>query len=337
MSARSQLYTLAVRYGLEGPALSRLEALAGLDREPAAVARWLPRIVGVAGAALAGFALILWIAANWEDLGRYGRFGLLEAAMVAFGIGAMVAPKGRVPLALVAMLAIGGLFAYFGQTYQTGADPWQLFALWAVLALPLCLAVRSDALWVPFALIAMAAIALWMHAHLGQRWRAQPEDLRVHGAGWLGAILLTAALSAALRRWTGAGVWSLRVAVTQAIVMITFGALLASFGSLGALQFWMGLAVVLIGVVVFMLPEMFDVYALSAAALAANTLIVFALGHLLLKGAHSGDAIGALLFLGLVAAGLLGLTVKTIVQVSRARAATEDNAVTPAAGAVAQQ
>jgi hypothetical protein len=82
---------------------------------------------------------------------------------------------------------------------------------------------------------------------------------------------------------------------------------------------------------------MFDVYALSAAALAANTLIVFALGHLLLKGAHSGDAIGALLFLGLVAAGLLGLTVKTIVQVSRARAATEDNAVTPAAGAVAQQ
>jgi hypothetical protein len=166
----------------------------------------------------------------------------------------------------------------------------------------------------------MAAIALWMHAHLGQRWRAQPEDLRVHGVGWLGAILLTAALSAALRRWIGAGVWSLRVAVTQAIVMITFGALLASFGSLGALQFWMGLSVVLIGVVGFMLPEMFDVYALSAAALAANTLIVVALGHLLLKGAHSGDAIGALLFLGLVAAGLLGLTVKTIVQVSRARA-----------------
>lgn len=321
MSARSQLHALAVRHGLDASQLRRFESLAGLDGEPAAVAAWLPRIVGVVGAALAGFALILWIAANWQDLGRYGRFGLLEAAMVAFGIGAMAAPKGRVPLALVSMLVIGGLFAYFGQTYQTGADPWHLFALWAVLALPLCLAVRSDVLWAPFALIAMAAIALWMHAHLGQRWRAEPEDLRIHGAGWLGAIVLTAALSAALRRWTGAGVWSLRVAVTQATVMITFGALLASLGNLGALQFWMGLVVVLVGVVVFMLPEMFDIYALSATALAANTLILFALGHLLLKGAGNSGAIGALLIIGLAAAGMLGITVKAIVQVAKTRAA----------------
>ena len=31
-------------------------------------------------------------------------------------------------MALLAMLNIGGLFAFFGQTFQTGADPWQLFA-----------------------------------------------------------------------------------------------------------------------------------------------------------------------------------------------------------------
>jgi len=318
MSVRQHLYELAARHHLDASAVRRLEGLAGLDREPAAAAAWLPRIVAVTGAALAGFALILWIAANWGDLGRYGRFGLLEAAMVALGGGAMFVPKARVPLALVAMLVIGGLFAYFGQTYQTGADPWQLFALWAVLALPLCIAVRSDVLWAPFALIAMAAISLWMHAHLGQRWRANPEDLRVHAAGWLAAMLLTAALGPPLARWTGAGVWALRVAVTQAIVMVTIGALAASFGSLGALQFWAGLVVVLIAAAVFTLPEAFDVYALSAAALSVNTLLVVALGHLLLKGTGSGDAIGALLLLGLVAAGLLGLTVKLIVGMSKA-------------------
>ena len=43
-------------------------------------------------------------------------------------------------LGLLALLGIGGLFAYFGQTHQTGADPWQLFALWAALVLPLRLA-----------------------------------------------------------------------------------------------------------------------------------------------------------------------------------------------------
>ena len=42
-----------------------------------------------------------------------------------------------VPMGLLAMLGMGALFAYFGQTYQTGADPWQLFALWAALSLPL--------------------------------------------------------------------------------------------------------------------------------------------------------------------------------------------------------
>jgi len=46
--------------------------------------------------------------------------------------------------------SIGGLFAYFRQTYQTGADAWQLFALWAALGLPLCLGVGSVVPWAPW-------------------------------------------------------------------------------------------------------------------------------------------------------------------------------------------
>jgi uncharacterized membrane protein len=319
MSTRGKLYALASKYELGADAMHRLESLAGLDREPEGVAVWLPRVVAVTGAALAGFALILWIAANWEDFGRFGRFGLLEAALLVFAIGALAAPKGRVPLALVTLLLIGGLFAYFGQTYQTGADAWQLFALWAALALPLCVATRSDVLWVPFALVAMAGISLWVFAHLGQRWRAEPEDLRIHGAGWIAAILLAGALGPALRRWTGAGTWSLRVAVTQAVVMITIGAITSTLREFGALQFWAGLAVVLIGLVLFSLREMYDIYALSATALAANTLLVFALGYGLLS--HSrGDAIASLFTIGLAAAGLLALTVHGILRVAKARA-----------------
>ena len=62
---------------------------------------------------------------------------------------------------------------------------WQLFAVWAALALPLCLAARSDVLWAPWALVAMTGISLWVHAHTGHRWRVQPDDLAAHllGAG----------------------------------------------------------------------------------------------------------------------------------------------------------
>ena len=83
-------------------------------------------------------------------------------------VGAAWRPAARAPLALLALLGIGGLFAYFGQTYQTGADPWQLFAWWAALALPLCLGVRSDVLWAPWAAVAVGAISLWVHAHTGK-------------------------------------------------------------------------------------------------------------------------------------------------------------------------
>jgi uncharacterized membrane protein len=321
MSLRLDLYDFARHHAIDADAFQRLRQIARLDDEPEAAAFWLPRIIAVLGAALAGFGIIIWIAANWQDLGRFGRFALLEGAIAALAIGALLRPASRAPLALLAMLGIGGLFAYFGQTYQTGADPWQLFALWAALALPLCLAVKSDVLWAPFALIAMTGIALWVNAHTGHRFRVDPEDLRAHGIGWIAAVLLCAARSPALSRFTGAGVWAMRTAVTLAIVMITTGALVASLGRLGAMQYWLGIMVLVIAVAVFSLRETFDIYALSAAALSLNTLLVVGIAHLLLKNARGGDNILMLLLVGLIAAGLLGATVSGILRLSRARAA----------------
>ena len=83
MISRLEVDELALRHALDAMGRRRLLALAGLDEEPAAVALWLPRIVAVAGAALAGFALILWIAANWDELGRFGRFALIRACRLA--------------------------------------------------------------------------------------------------------------------------------------------------------------------------------------------------------------------------------------------------------------
>lgn len=321
MNLRLSLYELASRHGLDAVATRRLLAIARFDDEPPAAARWLPRVVGILGAALAGFGIMLWIAANWDTLGRFGRFGVLEGVVLAMGAGALLRPSARVPLALLAMLGIGGLFASFGQTYQTGADSWQLFALWAALAFPLCLAQRSDVLWAPWALVAMSGIALWMYAHTGHRWRVEPEDLRAHGIGWIAALLLTALLSPALGRITGAGAWAMRTAGTLAITMIASSALIASLGDLGALQYWLGLVVLLVAIGIFSLPETFDLYALSAAALGANMLVVVGLGHLLFTDNRGLGEVGLFLLLGLLAAGLLGGTVSGILRLARRRAA----------------
>lgn len=326
MNIRLRLYDLAQEHRLDAGGLRRLFALAGLTAEPETVAQRLPRIVAVLAAALLGLGIILWIAANWSTLGRFGRFALLEGVVAAMALGAMLQPAARVPLALLAMLAIGGLFAYFGQTYQTGADPWQLFALWAALALPLCVALRSDVLWAPWALVAMSGVSLWTYAHAGHGWRAGPDDLRAHGFGWIAALFVTAVLSPALARFTGAGAWAMRTAATLAITMITSSALSAALGNHGALQYWLGLTILLVAIAIFALPEMFDLYTLSTAALSVNVLIVVGVANVLFKNIHGGDAIGVLLMLGLLAAALLAGTVSGILRLARLRAAIGDDA-----------
>ena len=277
------------------------------------------RIIAVAGAGLGGFGILLWIAAHWSTLGRFGHFGLLQGLFVAALVVALLWRRLRIPMTLVAFMGIGGLFALFGQTYQTGADPWQLFALWALLALPLCIGVRSDVLWAPWALVAMVAVSLWIVAHTGHRFRVDAGDLRAHGIGWMLAVLITVALSPALARITGAGVWARRTAATLAMILVTTGALTASFGHLGSTQYALGLVVLAVALVVFALPETYDLYSLSAAALGLNVLVIAGIAHALFSSLGSGTALGSLIMIGLVAAGLLAATVSGVLRISRSR------------------
>jgi uncharacterized membrane protein len=320
MDLRLGLADIAAEHRLDAQAVRRLEALAGLHDEPASLATWLPRGVAVVAAALGGLGIVFWIAANWDTLGRFGRFALLQAFVVVMCAGALWKPAARAPLGLLALLAIGALFAYFGQTYQTGADPWQLFAVWAVLALPLCLATRSDVLWAPWALIVMTGISLWVHAHTGHRWRVQADDLAAHLAGWMSALVLVAALSAPLRRFTGAGVWAQRVALALAVVMIVSTAIGGLAGSRAVLHYGLGLLVLALAAVLLARPESFEIFGLSAVALGIDTLLVGGLVYVLFSESGN-DWFFSLLLTALVAAGLVAGTVSLLLRLARRQGA----------------
>jgi uncharacterized membrane protein len=315
MNPRLAVYDLAERYALDAPRTRQLLAAAGFEGEPAAVRRWLwPAVAGI-GAALCGLGLILWLAANWETLGRFGRFALLQGLVLVLCLGAALRPRLAPPFGLLALLATGGLFAYFGQTYQTGADPWQLFAVWAALTLPLCLGIRSDLLWAPWSLVVMTGISLWVQAHTGHAWRLRPEDATVYGVAWLAMAAVVAALGPAARRWTGAGPWSLRTAGTLAVAGITLTALAGLFLREVGAMYALGLVVLALCAAVLSLRGAFEIFLLSAVALGLNTLLVAGLARLLFEG--RGDFIGHLFLLGLAAAGLLAWSVSWILRLSR--------------------
>ncbi|UJF22803.1 DUF2157 domain-containing protein [Shewanella sp. OMA3-2] len=63
---------------------------------------------------------------------------------------------------LGASIMLGALLALVGQTYQTGADPWQLFAIWAVLILPFAYIAGFDLLWLLVAVLLNVSLGLYL-------------------------------------------------------------------------------------------------------------------------------------------------------------------------------
>ncbi|MEP1382668.1 MAG: DUF2157 domain-containing protein [Paraglaciecola sp.] len=96
------------------------------------------------------FGVIFFVAANWQEVGRMGKFAIVEGALLSAMILHLKFRHKEVirqAILLVAILLVGALMALFGQTYQTGADPWQLFFNWALLTTPWVLISRFSVIW----------------------------------------------------------------------------------------------------------------------------------------------------------------------------------------------
>jgi len=161
-------------------------------------ARWL-RFLDLTLLLLGGLALasgvVFFVAFNWDALGRFSQFALVQllllAAVAAWWRLGVDRVSGRVAL-LVAAILLGALLALFGQTYQTGADPWQLFAAWALLMLPWALVGRFAPLWLLWLGLLNLAAAFWYDARFGLLGVifASQDDLLwllllLNGAAWV--------------------------------------------------------------------------------------------------------------------------------------------------------
>lgn len=314
MNRRLALLELAAQHRLEPGPLRALWRMGGFETPPDHLANRVRRGLAILGAALGGLGIVFWIAANWQAMGRSGHFALLQGFVLVMCVGAAFLPAARTALALLATIAVGALFAYFGQAYQTGADPWQLFALWAGLTIPLCFGARSDSVWSLWAAIASVAVAQWHYAHAGHTWDSGAAGI-VHAGSWTGAAVLTLLLSKPARRYTGAGQWAFGTMLTLATVFVTFTALASLSAHHIPVHYW--LALVLLSLAAWGLAwRWYDIYGLSVVSLAVNVLLFGALTHLLFVVVRANDS-GALLLLGLAAAGLLAGTVRTVLHFSK--------------------
>lgn len=135
--------------GLTSEAITRGVTLAVRTPAPAEWRRFLSVTLAGFGAGLLLAGVVSFVAYNWDRIGRYGKFALLEVAI----IGAIVLAWKKLPTLsgqgalFSASVLVGPLLALYGQTYQTGADPWGLFLTWCGLILPWTIASRFGANW----------------------------------------------------------------------------------------------------------------------------------------------------------------------------------------------
>ena len=161
---RAILDQLAREHAFTADASAMALDLTGARPDAATWRAFAARLMHAAGIAAIGAGVIFFVAANWQDYGVVGRFVLLQSAFAACVVLAWVRPPphavGNGAL-VMATLLVGALLALFGQSYQTGADVFELFLAWTMLALPFAFAAQSGAVWAVWWVVANIGLALY--------------------------------------------------------------------------------------------------------------------------------------------------------------------------------
>jgi len=318
--ARRAIFAWAAEERLAAAAVPEALRIADVTPDALAWRRFIDRLLLGLGTALVGGGIIFFVAANWQAMGRFVKFGLVEAALVgAIAVCAwrgLASRAGQAALFAAALLA-GALLALVGQVYQTGADTYELFAVWAAAIGAWVLVARMPALWllwlaiVNVSLVFFFAVRPWHFLHDGSDLLltlfvldavalAAWEVLVRRGVAWLSAAWATRTLA-----FAAGG------AITAAVVMF---ALDRHFDSGYSLIFYAAWLAAMYGayrrgsVDLFMLGGLVLSVAVAAAALAMR----------FLEGLHDAR----ILLVGLMISGIATVGARWLRRVAIAERAT---------------
>jgi uncharacterized membrane protein len=233
---------LLSRVKLSAEAMAAALDLAALRPDPSEWRDFAVRAMRFAGVLSLAAGMVFLVAFNWQHLGLYGRFAMVEAPLLLALIVAWFKGVDRLSGKLAIMFAVlltGVLLALFGQTYQTGADVYELFLGWAVLALPWVIACRYAPCWALWLLLANTAMSLyagtpghsWFFGLILDRWQWSPLSLPF----LLNMLLYVTVVS--LGRWPESGLgegWLRRGVMALAMVFGTLVMISVIFGPSGS-------------------------------------------------------------------------------------------------------
>ncbi len=183
-ATRERLQILAMTGRLDATAFQRAMQIAGHIPAPHTWHRFIDAMLTYLGMTLVVVGIVFFFAYNWTEMHRFTKFGLIAAAIVSSisitALKGLDTLTGKASLFAAAVLT-GVLLAVYGQAYQTGADAYDLFLVWAVLIAGWVFIGRLTALWMLWLILINLALIL----HWGEV--VNPR------LGWDGAMVSTLA------------------------------------------------------------------------------------------------------------------------------------------------
>ncbi|MET0406667.1 MAG: DUF2157 domain-containing protein [Cystobacter sp.] len=304
-----RLHALAKAGVLSPAALEQSSRLSVATPRPDAWRRFLSVALLGFGSMLVLSGVIFFFAYNWQALHRFGKLGLVLAAIAGACVAAWRLGEGLAGqfALLFAAVLVGPLLAVYGQVYQTGADAYGLFLGWSMLVLPWVVLARFQPLWL--LLLLLVDTALWLYWE-EQRTRGLFLLLAaIHGVAWV-------AHEGLARRgisWLQ-GRWMPRIlAMVTVLPLLGLAEKVARKGAGAQTE-----NVVALGLLGVLLGAMYrfhhrirpEIFLLTLIALSAIFLVSVALGSLLLDGFKDMSAFFAigLLLIAQVALAVRWLT-----------------------------
>lgn len=253
---------------------------------------FIDRLLLILGSLCLALALVFFIAYNWNELGRTFRFSLVGTALLLsvlayWKLGAQ-SLAGKMALT-VSCIVLGVLLAYFGQTYQTGADPWQLFASWAVLMLPWAIIGRFAPIWLLWLALLNVSLLLYHQVWQGILWVYFDSDrvgwilFALNGMAWIAWEWLARHISWMSPRW------AVRLIAIAAGAAITFSMMSRMFEeSTLAIMHWLLWGAWLAAVFYVYRRRLPDLFMLAGVCLSIIVIITLQAAYILIDSNESG-------------------------------------------------
>jgi|HigsolmetaAR203D_1030402.scaffolds.fasta_scaffold00358_11 uncharacterized membrane protein len=292
MIDRDTLDAFAARYKLSHEAVEATFEIARARPSKQETLAFLASLLRIAGLLAISVSVVFFIAANWQGLQVFGRFALIELLLVAAMVVAWWRPPplhvGRGAL-FFAFVMTGVLLALVGQTYQTGADVYELFLMWAVLGTPLVFAAHWSVTWAAWLLVLNLALGLFcaMQPANGLFWMLLPGG-SIHSASLLLVpMMVDLALwalceSLAETRWASiVPRWLARLVLALALAYATWAGVLAIIAEKAAERAFVLVFVLiaLAGIARYAIRRRADVFPLAAIAASLVVLTSYALAE----------------------------------------------------------